>query len=65
MKVDAFSQDLVMSLEASLALMELHPIGADRHSHASIFTDLSEKNPYFLSVECLYSRNPDPKIPTL
>ncbi len=63
MEVDAFSQDLLVSLEASLALMELYPVGADRHSHASIFTDLSEKNPYFLSVECLYSRNPEPTIP--
>jgi len=65
MEVDAFSQDLLVSLEASLALMELYPVGADRHSHASIFTDLSEKNPYFLSVECLYSTNSKPSIPTL
>src|SRR6266568_4879747 len=45
--------------------LELHSIGDDRHSHATVFTDLSEKTPYFLSVECLYSRSPKPNIPTL
>src|SRR5438552_18258977 len=63
MEIDSFAQGLILSPEDSLDLTELHPIGADRQSHASIFTDLSEKNPYFLSVECLYSRNPEPTIP--
>jgi len=65
MEVDSFAQDLFLSLEDSLALMELHPMEADRHSHASIFTDLSENTPYFLSVECLYSGSPNPNIPSL
>jgi hypothetical protein len=65
MEVNAFSQDLIILLEASSALTGVAPIGADRHSHDSIFTDLSEKNPYFISVECLYSRNPEPTLPTL
>jgi hypothetical protein len=63
MKVDAFPQNPIES--SKLTSPEAASIGADRHSHVSILTDLSEKSLYFLSVECLYSGNPEPTLPTL
>ncbi len=54
MEIDTFSQILIKSFEASA--QKVASVGADRHSHASVSTDLSEKSLYFLSVECLYSR---------
>ncbi len=63
MDIDTFSQILIKSFEASA--QKVASIGADRHSHASVPTDLSEKSLYFLSVECLYSRKPEPTLPAL
>jgi len=63
MDIDTFSQILIKSFEASA--QKVASIGADRHSHASVSTDLSEKSLYFLSVECLYSRNPEPTLSAL
>ena len=63
MEIDTFSQILIKSFEASA--QKVASIGADRHSHVSVSTDLTQKSLYFLSVECLYSRNPEPTLSTL
>ena len=63
MKVNTFSQNLIMSSKANLGFDVVASTGTDRHSHGCIYTDLSEKSPYFLSVECLYSRKPEQSLP--